>query len=121
MLEYFLGSGFHVQADLATVREHGFVKVDQFWDAEELQALRTGLTYLQAKGRLANVACEGDGVTHTEIPKNLQLPKQQPWEETRRGVRPRGGGRKAARGSYLGQVRREQSCSVHAASPFGRV
>jgi phytanoyl-CoA hydroxylase len=67
------GFDFLAADTVAHFQEHGFVKVDQFWDEEELQALRAGLTYLQSTGRLANVACEGDGVTHTEVPRNLQL------------------------------------------------
>ena len=44
------------------------------WRSErEIKAIRKALTKLQVDGRLANVACEGDGETHTAIPRNLQL------------------------------------------------
>eukprot|EP00656_Telonema_subtile_P018699 TRINITY_DN20130_c0_g1_i1.p1 TRINITY_DN20130_c0_g1~~TRINITY_DN20130_c0_g1_i1.p1 ORF type:complete len:258 (-),score=46.02 TRINITY_DN20130_c0_g1_i1:364-1137(-) len=40
---------------------------------DEVDAMRTQLTLLQQSGRLANVATEGDGSTHTEEARNLQL------------------------------------------------
>lgn len=54
-------------------RKEGYLAVENFFDDEEIRAIRAGLVKLKNIGRLANVATEGDGVTHTKIPKNLQL------------------------------------------------
>lgn len=58
---------------VAHFRREGYVAVENFWSEREIAAVRKALTKLQLDGRLANVACDGDGETHTEIPRNLQL------------------------------------------------
>jgi hypothetical protein len=35
--------------------------------------MKAGLIQLSEKGKLANVATIGDGKTHTDVPRNLQL------------------------------------------------
>lgn len=52
---------------------HGFCVVKDFFTPREVQGLRSALTGLVKKGRLANVATDGDGKTHTAVPRNLQL------------------------------------------------
>ena len=47
--------------------------MSEFWSKDEIEAMRLVLTLMQKNGRLANVSTIGDGVTHTEIPLNLQL------------------------------------------------
>ena len=44
-----------------------------FWSADEIEALRNALSLLQIRGRLANVATDNDGETHTDVARNLQL------------------------------------------------
>ena len=54
-------------------RAHGFVAVENFWNETEIKALRIALTKLQQDGRIANVATDGDGESHTDVARNLQL------------------------------------------------
>jgi len=61
------------QSDVDFFRKEGYLAVENFFDHDEIAAIRAGLIKLKNMGRLANVATEGDGVTHTKIPKNLQL------------------------------------------------
>ena len=61
------------QTDVDFFRKEGYLAVENFFDKDEFHAIRAGLIKLKNMGRLANVATEGDGVTHTAIPKNLQL------------------------------------------------
>lgn len=58
---------------VAHFRKHGYVAVANFWTSEEIKGIRGALNALVATGRLANVATDGDGVTHTDTPRNLQL------------------------------------------------
>lgn len=52
---------------------YGYVAVPSFWDDNEILSIQTALYHLKNEGRLANVSTENDGVTHCEIPRNLQL------------------------------------------------
>lgn len=52
---------------------HGFCVVQDFFTPREVQGLKSSLVELVKKGRLANVATDGDGTTYTAVPKNLQL------------------------------------------------
>ncbi|XP_065189130.1 phytanoyl-CoA dioxygenase domain-containing protein 1-like [Sycon ciliatum] len=61
------------QDQISFFLDRGYLVLDEFWDATELTAIRKQLEHLQSAGRLANVATAGDGKTHTEVPKNLQL------------------------------------------------
>ena len=58
-------------SQVAHFKTHGRVAVPDFWPSADIEAVRAALTLLQATGRLANVATEGDGKTHTKIPRNL--------------------------------------------------
>ncbi len=61
------------ETDVGCFRNEGYLSVEHFFDDDEFRAIRTGLIKLRNMGRLANVATDGDAVTHTEIPQNLQL------------------------------------------------
>eukprot|EP00747_Dinoflagellata_sp_TGD_P200355 gnl/TRDRNA2_/TRDRNA2_73753_c1_seq1.p1 gnl/TRDRNA2_/TRDRNA2_73753_c1~~gnl/TRDRNA2_/TRDRNA2_73753_c1_seq1.p1 ORF type:complete len:342 (-),score=62.93 gnl/TRDRNA2_/TRDRNA2_73753_c1_seq1:194-1219(-) len=61
------------EEQVAHFKSEGYVAVEKFWSEREIKAVRKALTKLQVDGRLANVACEGDGKTHTKMPQNLQL------------------------------------------------
>eukprot|EP00658_Telonema_sp_P-2_P056035 TRINITY_DN44530_c0_g1_i1.p1 TRINITY_DN44530_c0_g1~~TRINITY_DN44530_c0_g1_i1.p1 ORF type:complete len:352 (+),score=29.42 TRINITY_DN44530_c0_g1_i1:201-1256(+) len=58
---------------VAEFKSRGWCAVPDFWEAHEIDALRNALSLLQVRGRLANVATDGDGETHTEVARNLQL------------------------------------------------
>eukprot|EP01083_Nonionella_stella_P070156 187559_1 len=61
------------QKDIDSFRKEGYIAIENFFDDQEFRAIRAGLIKLRNLGRLANVATDGDGTTHTKIPKNLQL------------------------------------------------
>eukprot|EP01084_Bolivina_argentea_P117091 207979_1 len=61
------------QSDVDFFRNEGYLAIENFFNEDEFRAIRAGLIKLRNMGRLANVACEGDGITHTSVPKNLQL------------------------------------------------
>ncbi len=54
-------------------REHGFVAVPTFFDAQETAAIRAEVERLQREGFLRNVATDGDGTTTSQTRRNLQL------------------------------------------------
>jgi len=54
-------------------RTKGWVAVDNIFTPEEATALRGALVNLVQTGHLANVSTDGDGVTHSEIARSLQL------------------------------------------------
>eukprot|EP01083_Nonionella_stella_P291354 991436_1 len=69
---YFSASSVS-QSDVAFFQKEGYLSLENFFDEQEFRAIRAGLVKLRNNGRLANVATEGDGVTHTTISQNLQL------------------------------------------------
>gem|GEM_PF-134405 len=54
-------------------REVGYVAVPEFWNADEVAAMRAELDRLKADGFLRNVATDGDGKTTSREKENLQL------------------------------------------------
>lgn len=61
------------QAHVQHFKTKGWVAVPGFWAPKDVAVIRASLTLLQSRGRLANVATEGDGITHTAVPRNFQL------------------------------------------------
>lgn len=61
------------KAQVAQFRRAGFATVPNFFSESEIRAIRSALSRIVRKGRLANVSTAGDGETHTKVAKNLQL------------------------------------------------
>ena len=59
----------------------GYVIVRNFFDDDELEALRSEVARLRAEGRLRNVATERDSESHTTTDENLQLVPIAPHSE----------------------------------------
>lgn len=54
-------------------RTQGWVAVPNFWNEDEIAAMRAELDRLKDEGLLRNVATDGDGKTHSTKKANLQL------------------------------------------------
>lgn len=59
-------------------REEGWVAVADFWNQDEVAAMRQELERLKEEGLLRNVATDGDGKTHSQVKANLQLCPMSP-------------------------------------------
>lgn len=57
----------------AHFRAHGWLALPEFWDADEVRAMRNELERLKQVGKLHNVATHGDGQTESQSKANLQL------------------------------------------------
>lgn len=62
-------------------RTEGWVALPEFWDADEVAAMRAELDRLKAEGAIANVATAGDGKTPSATAQNLQLVPLAPWSK----------------------------------------
>ncbi len=56
----------------------GWVAIPDFWDADEIAAMRAELERFKAEGLLRNVATAGDGKTQSQTKANLQLCPMSP-------------------------------------------
>ena len=56
----------------------GWVAIPDFWDADEIAAMRVELERFKNEGLLRNVATAGDGVTKSQEKANLQLCPMSP-------------------------------------------
>ncbi len=61
------------QQQVRYFRAEGYLLVPHFFDADEVEALRSEVARFRREGRLRNVATEGDGQTPTTEQVNLQL------------------------------------------------
>lgn len=59
-------------------KTEGYIALEQFWDAREIEAMRAELERLKENGLLRNVATEGDGETPSGAKANLQLCPMSP-------------------------------------------
>lgn len=58
---------------LSDFHEIGYTTMPNFFSEREVEALRAELDRFQREGLIRNVSTEGDGVTHSEKAKNLQV------------------------------------------------
>jgi ectoine hydroxylase-related dioxygenase (phytanoyl-CoA dioxygenase family) len=54
-------------------RQQGWLAIENFWNPQEIAAMRKELDRLKIDGKLRNVCTEEDGVTPTAAAQNLQL------------------------------------------------
>jgi ectoine hydroxylase-related dioxygenase (phytanoyl-CoA dioxygenase family) len=60
-------------AEVQQFQEHGFVPLPAFFDEREVAAMQAEIGRLTETGLLRNVATDGDGKTHSQTLRNLQL------------------------------------------------
>ncbi len=61
------------QGQIDQFRTQGWVAVQNFWNEQEIGAMRADLERLKREEKLRNVATDGDGATHSQTRVNLQL------------------------------------------------
>jgi phytanoyl-CoA hydroxylase len=61
------------QTQIDQFRQQGWLAVENFWNEQEVAAMRVELDRLKGEGKLRNVCTESDGETSTDTAQNLQL------------------------------------------------
>src|SRR4051812_30461321 len=54
-------------------RENGYLAVESFFTPEEARAMQLEIERFNRTGLVRNVATDGDGKTHSQVKRNLQL------------------------------------------------
>jgi ectoine hydroxylase-related dioxygenase (phytanoyl-CoA dioxygenase family) len=66
---------------LASFARDGFFTVPHFFDAAEVRLLQSEIDRLKQAGLLRNVSTDGDGTTHSQTKRNLQICPVSPHSE----------------------------------------